>query len=219
MRNAAASFDDDFAYDEPARREAPRKPSRAAPSRKKKKSGWSIDRSRIARYGAIGISAVVALGIVYNALIVQKGHHPAPLFGHAAPAVQARQAAAPAVEAPPAHVAQQQDDAPVPVPVAKPTPIRHAASGQHAAGADAIAQLLQGGGAPAVAEKPEGKSVAAAQRALTKLGFAVKANGTMGPATRKALERFEQDRHLPMKGELTRRVVKILSAESGIKID
>ncbi len=216
MRNAAASFDDDLGYDEPARRQAPRK-SRAMPSRKKK-GGWSINMGRVARYGAIGVSVMVALGIVYNALIVQKGHHPAPLFGKAAPVAPTRQAA-PAAKAPPAST--EAAEAQAPLPLAKPAVVRHASSAQHAspAGDDPIGQLLQTGAAPVTGDKPETKSVAAAQRALTKLGFAVKATGAMGPATRKALERFEQDRHLPLKGELTRRVVKILSAESGIKID
>ena len=69
------------------------------------------------------------------------------------------------------------------------------------------------------ADHTEGKTVIGAQRALTKLGFAVKATGSLGPQTKKAIEAFEKDRGLPVKGELSRRVIKILAAESGVKIE
>lgn len=229
MPNAAASFDEDFGYDEQARRKAPRKP-RAAQGRKKKRGGWSFDMGRVARYAAIGMSATIALGIMYNALMSQKGHHPAPLFGKPAPVVQARlpaQTRQPVDERPDASLAarasampEPADEAPeAPPPIAK---ARHGVASQHATdhGDDAIARLLQTGAAvPATGDRSDTKTVLAAQKALAKLGFAVKANGAMGPSTRKAIERFEQDRHLAVKGELTRRLVKTLSAESGVKID
>jgi peptidoglycan hydrolase-like protein with peptidoglycan-binding domain len=52
-----------------------------------------------------------------------------------------------------------------------------------------------------------------------KLGFVVKPNGTFGPATKAALESFERDQHLPVKGEMSRKILRQLSAESGVAID
>ena len=109
--------------------------------------------------------------------------------------------------------------APVPVPVVKPHHIATvAAKSDQAGGEDQIAKLLQGGTPPA-GDKSEAKTITAAQKALAKLGFALKPNGTLGPATKKAIEQFEKERNLPVNGELTRRVVKVLSAESGLRID
>ena len=185
---------------------------------------------RVARYAAIGMSATVVVGIMVNALMMQKGHHPAPLFGPGTIGL------ATAVTAPmPPKIARVAvpDAAPTPVPppVAAPAPMatakpRHAATtpldagASKAAGDDPIARLLKAGSAPIVAsDKAGGKTVLGVQKALAKLGFTLTPNGTMGPATKKAIEAFEKERNMPVNGELSHRVVRILSAESGVKID
>ena len=231
MRNAAATFNDDIGYDEP-RRQAPRK-SRAAsskPKARKTKKGkrFGFNMVKVARHGAIGISATVAIGIMVNALILQKGHHPAPLFGKAITLTELKPPPSPTpapikttrdvVVAPNAQQAAAL--AAPPLPVAKPRHATIPAVAEKGASDDAIGKLLRGEPpAPAGGEKGETKTILAAQKALAKIGYAVKPNGTMGPATRKAIETFEKDRNLPVKGELSRRVVKILGAESGVKID
>ncbi len=223
MPTAAASFDDAFEFDEPARKKAPRKPRATAqkgtPGKGKKKGRrFPFDMHRVARYAAIGMGATVALAIMVNALALQKGHHPAPLFGKAialGPSPVAAPRPAPALPA---------EDA-MPSPAAVPPPSRRAAIDAEPSAGDPIAQLIHGqpirgtGVAAQPAPKVESKTVIGAQRALAKLGFALKPSGTVGPQTRKAIEAFERDRHLPVKGELTHRVVKILAAESGVKID
>ena len=52
----------------------------------------------------------------------------------------------------------------------------------------------------------------AAQRALVKLGYVLKADGVAGPTTRQAVEIFERERKWPVKGELTPKVMKEIMA-------
>lgn len=231
MRNAAASFDDDFGYDAAARKKTPRKPRTPLGKQKTKKGkrfGFAMHRA--ARYGAIGMSATVVLGIMINALALQKSRHPAPLFGKAialggtvAPATSAKKpvtvpTSAAVEDAPPG--AESTTDASAPHAKLRRSAAIPDGSDDKSVAVDPIARLLQSSASGiATGDKPEPKRVLGAQRALVKLGFVLKPNGTFGPATRKAVELFEKDRHLPMKGELTRRLVKILSAESGVKID
>ena len=222
MPPAAASFDDAFDFDEPARKRA-RKPRAAAQkggARKKGKKSrrFAVDPQKIARYGAIGMSATIALAIMVNALVLQKGHHPAPLFGKSialgatpvpakAPAPERHAAADPAQTTVPSQLASSQ--LPPSAPAAEP-----ATSSTE----DPIGRLIEGHEPPPAPSRTDSRTVIGAQRALAKLGFALKPSGTLGPQTRKAIEAFERDRHLPVKGELTHRLVKILAAESGVKI-
>jgi len=63
--------------------------------------------------------------------------------------------------------------------------------------------------------KPD-PAVARAQRALVKLGYGpLKDDGLMGPGTRAAIERFERDRKLPVKGEAAGRTLRELTAKAG----
>lgn len=219
MRNATAQFDADF--EAPARPKAPRRPaaSRSGGKRKKGKArfGLKFDMVPVARYGAIGMSGVIAIGILVNALMMQKGRHPAPLFGKSIALGQ--NAAAPRAAAP--TPAPKVAAGPAAAPAETPRAASNAAPKADDASAktdDAIGRLLQGGSA-ASADRPNTKTVLGVQHALTKLGFSVKQTGTFGPQTRKAIERFEKDHHLAVKGEMSRRVVKLLAAESHIKIE
>ena len=221
MRNAA-TFDDDLGYDAAPRKGAPRKPRAASGAGKKKGARRPrFDMHRVARFAAIGMAATMALGIMVNALVLQKGHHPAPLFGKASAATPA--------PTPQPPIRATQADAPTEVapavPMAKARKIVVAARETDApAGDDAIGRLLAGGSAPVKSaakgdSKGDGKTVTGVQRALSKLGFKVPTTGAAGPATKKAIEAFEKDRHMPVKGEVNRHLVKVLAAESGIKID
>jgi hypothetical protein len=69
------------------------------------------------------------------------------------------------------------------------------------------------------AEPPPSKSLLSAQRALHKLGAPVAADGHNGAATRKALETFQRDNHLPVTGELTAQTRKALAARSGLALE
>lgn len=159
------------------------------------------------------IGLVVALGavgaILVNALYMQPGPHPAPIFSvkqrpvaddivpvmprprpssgqqQAAPALTPR-VVSPRVESPPAA-------APTPVPTPRPAP------------KDPIADLI--------APTPR---VTAVQRALNDYGYGpVKATGVYGPETVAAIEKFERDRKLPVTGQIGPRLLKELAVVTG----
>jgi hypothetical protein len=191
--------------------------------------------------------AATAAGILLNALVWQKARHSAPLFSRAIRAVAAKkpttsETVAPpaprrpvvsAAEAPskPAQLLETQKSA-----VDKPSPpVPMGGSSRKPVGIDAspirphdqISHLLQTTPmAPAsrplsAAAKPaiQSKSVLAAQRALVKLGFILRADGIAGTTTRQAIQRYERDRGLPVHGDLTPALLQKLSAETGISID
>ena len=223
MPSAVASFDDAFDMDEPARKKVPRpcaapdnRPARKRGGKKVPRFAFAVDGGRVVRLSAIAMSGTLVVAIMVNALLLQKGHHPAPLFGKSIAL-----GPSPVPKAPPAERVT-----PVVAPEAEITPPslapvaqgRTALAEAPASSDDAIGALIQGH-TPSTAAKGENKTVLGAQKALAKLGFALKPSGTLGPQTRKAIEAFERDRHLPVKGELSHRVVKILAAESGVRID
>jgi peptidoglycan hydrolase-like protein with peptidoglycan-binding domain len=81
---------------------------------------------------------------------------------------------------------------------------------------DQILSLLRSSAGPL--ERPE--TVAAIQRALTKLGYgALKDDGQFGAGTRAALDRFEKDRRLAPRGDSPARVLRELAHASGLAID
>jgi hypothetical protein len=106
--------------------------------------------------------------------------------------------------------------APAPVPAAPPA--------TRTAGRDPIAEMIRMGGGPApvppanVGRSDPGDTVLSGQRALARLGYSVKVDGMMGAGTRQAIERFEQDRRLPVTGAFNARTIRELSAASGIAV-
>jgi hypothetical protein len=146
--------------------------------------------------------------------------------------------APPAADAPAGSASKPQSRSPIaemirsggqPVPAAAP-PVRTQQSAPavappaaRTAARDPIAEMIRMGGPvpvpPANVGRPDaGDSVLAGQRALARLGYSVKVDGLMGPGTRQAIERFEQDRRLPVTGELNTRTARELSAASGIAV-
>jgi len=71
---------------------------------------------------------------------------------------------------------------------------------------------------PQPAPEPS-RAVAAAQRALVKLGFVLAADGVAGPTTRQAIERYERDRGLSAHGVLSPDLARRLGSESGVPIE
>jgi hypothetical protein len=101
--------------------------------------------------------------------------------------------------------------APAPTPVASPA--------TKPASRDPIGDLIRGVDPASVAKDASAK-VAAAQRALTKLGYGtLKSDGAIGPGTRQAIEKFERDRRLPVTGDLNSRTTRELSAQAGMAIE
>lgn len=70
------------------------------------------------------------------------------------------------------------------------------------------------------ADVPGSNRILAVQKTLAKLGYGpIKMDGKPGAETRLAIQRFERDRNLPASGEITDRLVRELSAVSGMPIE
>ena len=162
-------------------------------------------------YLGAAVSAVI-VGIAVNALTLQRGRHPAPLFATAHEAARLAPAAVPPVHPsaaadvsavpPPAPSNAAPEKAAPPLPPVSPH--ESAASSAHG---DPIAELLHG-----EAPSEESHLVLAAQNALIKLGYPLKADGHAGAATQQALREFERAHKLPPSTEITPRLVKQLNA-------
>jgi hypothetical protein len=168
---------------------------------------WRRLRATPARGYAAAALAAVLTGIVVNALILQHERHPAPFFAARAPAVQAPTQAAKAADAT--------------IGAAQP-PARPADLG----GGDAIGDVLRADAAKdpigeilrADAAKDAEKQMLAAQYALIKLGYSLKADGSPGAATSAALRDFERVHSLPPSSDLTPRLVKQLTAAANASV-
>ncbi len=150
-------------------------------------------------YVGAALLAVFA-GIGFNALVLQRQRHPAPLFAPAArsvPPVSSGSAAAVARAAPAPVV--------IPVPPSGRPPAAGEASPSKRA-PDPIADLLRG-----ESEAGGPNLILAAQNALIQLGYSVKADGAEGSATEEALRAFERAHGLPVTKDISPRLVKELS--------
>lgn len=166
------------------------------------------------------VFAGVLCGIAANALFFQTARHPAPIF-HGPVIARPAQPVAPPMPIPvPAPAAVASTPAPPPRPSEKVAALQPPAAPAAARGAEPKDQIgaLLSGGAPQPAAQDASPRVVAAQKALVKLGYVVKPDGVMGAGTRKAVEMFEQSRKLPVTGELSPRVVRELSAASGVAV-
>lgn len=73
---------------------------------------------------------------------------------------------------------------------------------------------------PATAQSAGARRVAAVQRALTQYGYGqLKPTGAVGADTQAAISKFERDRKLPVTGQMSDRLVKELTAMIGHPID
>ncbi|WP_246664199.1 peptidoglycan-binding domain-containing protein [Tardiphaga sp. P9-11] len=197
--------------------------------------------------GLIAFAAVSA--IIANAIFLQKGHHPSPMFGSStvvafpAPA----QVANPLPKPRPLDAASSDtkldsrmlDSKPVnsanePKPSLAAKPVEQRA-------ADPVGNLLKAPASPAttgaVARPPAAipnatrtdplgdlitntRRVAAVQRALTEYGYGqLKPTGNVGSDTAAAIQRFERERKLPVTGQVSDRMVRELATVTGRAID
>jgi hypothetical protein len=183
--------------------------------------------------GALAFAAVSA--IIANALFLQAGRHPSPMFG-AAVAVPAA-ALAPASPLPrprPVEAATRAADA-LPAEPKAVEPRNDVKSEPKAA--DPMANLVKATAVPhtapaGVARPPvpipvsrndpasSTRRVAAVQRTLTEYGYGqLKPTGIVGSETQAAIQKFERDRKLPVTGQMSDRLVHELAAMTGKAID
>ena len=180
--------------------------------------------------------------IIVNALALQPGQHPAPLFGsdrgRAAPDTAQRPAPdtaqrpaptpAPLAPSPPQQVAAPSPSAVV-LPPSRPeraVPVpRETTAALPPARPDLIGEFIRGapastGSTTTTTAPPQASLVLLnAQKALLKIGYVVKPDGLMGPATQKAIEVFERDHGLTPTGELGPRTLQALAAASGMPVE
>jgi hypothetical protein len=180
--------------------------------------------------GALAFAAVAA--IIANALFLQAGHHPSPMFGSSvAPSAANPAPASPLPRPRPVDIAMRPADAPLTEP--KTVEPRSA---------DPLANLVKATGAPPVAtasiprppspvpasshnETPAASAqglrrVAAVQRTLTEYGYGqLKPTGTVGSDTQAAIQKFERARKIPVTGQISDRLVRELTAMIGHPID
>ena len=188
--------------------------------------------------GALAFAAVSA--IIANALFLQAGRHPSPMFG-AAVAVPAA-ALAPASPLPrprPVEAATRAVDAlPAEAKPAEPKSDFKSDFKSEPKAADPMANLVKSTAVPqaapaAVARPPapipassrndpasSSRRVAAVQRTLTEYGYGqLKPTGTVGSETQAAIQKFERDRKIPVTGQISDRLVRELAAMTGKAID
>jgi hypothetical protein len=147
--------------------------------------------------------AAMMIGIVVNAVALQHGR-PVELGLAPNPAAVAAIRPAPppkpVAKPAPAAVAEAAPEPPRPQPQPAAAPARPQKS------PDAIADFLRAQGSD------RRKLTLAAQGALAKLGFSVKATGALDAETRSALLEFEKSKHMPASTEVTAKLVHALKA-------
>jgi Putative peptidoglycan binding domain len=179
--------------------------------------------------GVLAFAAVSA--IIANALFLQAGRHPSPMFG--------------SVGAVPAAGSVSGSPLPRPRPVeavttrpADTSPIEPKPAEPKLA--DPLANLVKATSAPAVAPSniarppapipashneaaapaAASRRVAAVQRALTEYGYGqLKPTGTVGSDTQAAIQKFERERKIPVTGQMSDRLVRELTAVIGRPIE
>ena len=173
--------------------------------------------------GALAFAAVSA--IIANALWLQAGRHPSPMFG--------------TVVAMPATPIATANPLPRPRPLDADVTALEAKLNEPKA-PDALGNLVKTSVAPAavpaaVARPPApipaasrsdaiagsgSRRVAAVQRTLTEYGYGqLKPTGTVGSDTQAAIQKFERTRKIPVTGQMSDRLVQELAAMVGHPID
>ncbi|WP_424627035.1 peptidoglycan-binding protein [Bradyrhizobium sp. SYSU BS000235] len=161
--------------------------------------------------GAAALGAVVA--IMTNALFLQAGRHPSPMFGTAF--ISPAPISAPLPRVRPAEAEPRPTET---MPVEAPAPVKAATPPSSAS--------QKSGGMPAHRVDPVGdlinstRRITAVQRALAEFGYGqVKVTGVMGPDTQAAIQKFEKDRKLPITGQLSDRLIRDLVVLTGRPIE
>ena len=190
--------------------------------------------------GLLVFAAVSA--IVANALFLQTGHHPAPMFGTVvtlpAPALAATsplprpRPAEAGASVPESRPAMELKSALEPRPVLEPKTAEPKAADpltnlvKATSGPEAPTNALRPPASIPVASHAEGpasaaaRRVAAVQRALTQYGYGqLKPTGTMGPDTLAAIQKFERARKIPVTGQISERLVHELAATIGHPVE
>jgi hypothetical protein len=183
------------------------------------------------------LAFAAASAIIANALFLQAGHHPSPMFGSVVAIPPAGLASGSPLPRPrPVELATRPADASPPESrPAELKPVESKAAEPKAAEpktSDPLANLVKATAAmPMTANIPRPPApipvaasashrVAAVQRVLTKYGYGqLKPTGTIGSDTQAAIQKFEREHKLPVTGQVSDRLVRDLAAMTGHPID
>lgn len=178
--------------------------------------------------GAVAFAAVGA--IVANAVFMQAGRHPSPMFGTvvgapvavSVPALLPRPRPAEAALKPsglkPPDV-RSAELKPADLVAAPVRPVAAAQSPANVARPPAAVQVTSRSD-PLAELIIASRRVAAVQRALTEYGYGqLKPTGTVGSDTSAAIQKFERERKLPVTGQISDRLVRELGAVTGRAMD
>jgi Putative peptidoglycan binding domain len=186
------------------------------------------------------LAAAAICAILANALFLQAGRHPSPMFGSVVtlPSPQAAALSPLPRPRPVELISEPPEIRPVEVRGADPkhVEIKSADPRGDSKNADPLANLVvRSTGAPnaapanvarppapipATAQSAGARRVASVQRALTQYGYGqLKPTGAVGADTQAAISKFERDRKLPVTGQMSDRLVKELTAMIGHPID
>lgn len=153
---------------------------------------------------SLGLAVATVSFIIVNALFLQSGPHPAPIFADVAPSVATPPGSIPM---PPPAPEKRVASTRIPAATLPSAPVKANATPARATEVrpDPIAELLE----------PSNRTIVV-QRALTDFGYGqIKPTGTVGPETKAAIEKFERERNLPVTGQVTDRLTRELSAMKG----
>jgi Putative peptidoglycan binding domain len=186
------------------------------------------------------LAAAAICAILANALFLQAGRHPSPMFGSVVtlPSPQAAAVSPLPRPRPVELISEPPEIRPVEVRGADPkhVEIKSADPRGDSKNPDPLANLVvRSTGAPtaapanvarppapipATAQSAGARRVASVQRALTQYGYGqLKPTGAVGADTQAAISKFERDRKLPVTGQMSDRLVKELTAMIGHPID
>jgi Putative peptidoglycan binding domain len=197
--------------------------------------------------GALALAAVGA--IVTNALFLQAGPHPSPMFGSVVTMPAVTPPANPLPRPRPVDATTRSDAAPPEARPAEPRVVESRTAAEPKASevrasdpkvADPLANLVKATTAPPataptvlrppasipishsdIGLSPGGsRRIAAVQRALTEYGYGqLKPTGTIGADTQAAIQKFEREHKVPATGQVTDRLVRELSAMIGHPVE
>jgi Putative peptidoglycan binding domain len=177
------------------------------------------------------LAAAAICAILANALFLQAGRHPSPMFGSVVtlPAPQAAVASPMPRPRPVELISEPPETRPAEVRGAdpknpdpkNPDPLANLVVRSTGAPTAAPANVARPPAPiPATTQSVGARRVAAVQRALTQYGYGqLKPTGAVGSDTQAAITKFERDRKLTVTGQMSDRLVKELSAMIGHPID
>jgi Putative peptidoglycan binding domain len=164
------------------------------------------------------LAAAATCAIIANALFLQAGRHPSPMFGSVVTMPAQQVVASPLPRPRPVEIVARPVEAEP--PESRQAEVRGADSRIPAPAATSAIVVRPPAPVPLSAQSAGARRVAAVQRALTQYGYGqLKPTGAVGADTQAAIQKFERDRKLPVTGQMSDRLVRELTAVIGHPID